>query len=114
MLRSSWGSVVLTAGKGSIMPSVDKGEATALASDQLKRLRTRPYYELRRRLLDRQENYEVIGPSGVRYQIELQAVLDGPGDNLRVMVSIDDGGWRAFAPLTDDFIVSPQDTFIDE
>jgi hypothetical protein len=23
------------------------------------------------------------------------------------MVSIDDGGWRAFLPLTDDFIIAP-------
>jgi len=27
---------------------------------------------------------------------------------LRVIVSIDDGGWRAFAPLTGDDLISPE------
>ena len=93
---------------------MNNDEARAIAAEQLKQLRTRSYDVLRRRLLDRQESFEVVGPSGARYQVELQAVIDGPGENLRVMVAVDDGGLRAFAPLTDDFIVSSQDTFIGE
>jgi hypothetical protein len=31
-----------------------------------------------------------------------------------VLGSIDDGGWRAFAPLTRSFIKSPDGTFVGE
>lgn len=58
---------------------------------------------------------ECIGPSGKTYQIEIQAFWDGrEKDNIRVMGSIDDGGWRAFCPLSEDFIKSPSDEFIGE
>jgi hypothetical protein len=93
---------------------VNRDEASAVASEQLKQLRTCSYAELRRRLLDRQESFVVVGPSGARYQVELQAVIDGPGENFRVMCSVDGAGLSAFAPLTGDFIVSSQDTFIGE
>lgn len=33
---------------------------------------------------------------------------------VRVMASIDDRGWRAFGPLTSDFIIRPDGTFVDE
>jgi hypothetical protein len=46
--------------------------------------------------------------------VELQAIPDGVGDNLRVMVSMDDGGWRAFLPLTDGFIIRPDGSFAGE
>jgi hypothetical protein len=32
------------------------------------------------------------------------------GADLRVMVAADDGGWRAFKPLTDDFVMRPDGT----
>ena len=31
-----------------------------------------------------------------------------------MMASIDDRGWRAFVPLTSDFIVRPDGTFVGE
>jgi hypothetical protein len=86
---------------------MDKDEAQAIGAAQLSELRARLYAELRERLLDRSETIQVIGSSGARYQVERQALLDGPGENLRVMVSVDDGGPQAFAPMTDDFIVKP-------
>jgi hypothetical protein len=30
------------------------------------------------------------------------------------MGAIDDGGWRSFAPLADDFIVAPDGSFVGE
>ena len=56
-----------------------------------------------------------IGPSspvvleragaGGPYQLEILFEWDGqPGGDVRVIGSIDDGGWRAFAPLTRSFI----------
>ena len=40
---------------------------------------------------------EMRGPSGATYQVEVQLFWDDqPNGELRVMGSIDDGGWRAF------------------
>jgi hypothetical protein len=39
---------------------------------------------------------------------------DRTGGDLRVIGSIDDGGWRAFRPLSSDFIVRPDGTFVGE
>ena len=58
---------------------------------------------------------EVDGPSGHRYSIETSVFWDGAKDrDLRVIVAIDDGGWRAYAPMTDDFIMSPDGSFVGE
>ncbi len=60
-------------------------------------------------------NYEYKNAIGILYQIEIQAYWDDkPNENIRVMGSIDDGGWRAFSPLSDDFIKSPNNEFIGE
>ncbi len=38
----------------------------------------------------------------------MQVIWDGkPNDDIRVMGLIDDGGWRAFIPLSEDFITGP-------
>jgi hypothetical protein len=48
------------------------------------------------------------GPSGTIYQIEVSFLWDdGPRQHVRVMASIDDGGWRAFVPLTRSFVKGP-------
>ena len=55
------------------------------------------------------------GASGTEYQVEIEAVWDDrPEHNLRVLLSIDDGGLRAFAPMMDDFIVAPDGSFVGE
>ena len=58
-------------------------------------------------LIGRVEAYSLEGPSGVVYQIEVDAHWDGePGGTIRVLGSIDDGGFRSsFAPTSDGFIV---------
>jgi hypothetical protein len=68
------------------------------------------------RWLDAPETTEVIGPSGQGYQIETESFWDNGARNraLRVAVSIDDYGWRAFFPLTDSFIKTPDDQFVGE
>jgi hypothetical protein len=72
-------------------------------------------YQTLQRLLMEQDCLEVRGPSGASYQIEVEAVWDDKaGGNLRVRVHIDDRGLRAFAPLTDDFIVAPNGSFVGE
>ena len=59
---------------------------------------------------------EVLGPSGTKYKIEVEAVWDSgtKGGDLRVIGSIDDGGWRAFHPIGRDFIMAPDGKFVGE
>jgi hypothetical protein len=94
---------------------MDKAEAGAILATEVQNLRTRPYFELIRRLLDEQETFEVTAASGVRYQVELDAFWDDKrAKNLRVIGAIDDGGRSSYLPLTDDFIVAPDGSFVGE
>ena len=93
---------------------MDSDEARELLLAELERYRQTPYRELRR-LLKEQDHFEVAGPSGTNYQIEIQAFWDsGPEGNLRIRGAVDDGGLRAFVPLIEDFIVTPAGTFVGE
>jgi hypothetical protein len=97
---------------------MDEAEARVILQAEIDKLRGLPYERLQNRLLDEVEALEVSGPSGAEYQLEVQAMWDDPrskGGNLRVIASIDDGrGWRAFSPLTDSFIMTPDGSFVGE
>jgi len=94
---------------------MDRAEALSIAQAEVTELRQATYSQLVERLVGKQENVERVGKSGASYQVELQAFWDNkPNGNLRVMVSIDDGGWAAFSPLTEDFIRAPDGSFIGE
>jgi hypothetical protein len=74
---------------------MDNIEAKLVLSDELSRYRELPYAELFS-LIDHSETFERTAPSGVTYQIEMQVFVDEVSrQTLRVMGSIDDGGWRA-------------------
>lgn len=89
-------------------------EARAVLREHLKTYRQRAYADLLC-LQDEQDCMEVTAPSGVSYQLEFLAVYDDrERSNLRVMGSIDDGGIRAFVPLTESFIMAPDGTFVGE
>jgi hypothetical protein len=93
---------------------MDKREATAVLREHLERYRRRQYGELVV-LIGKPQVFECRGASGATYQIEVGVHWDHqPGGALRVLASIDDGGWRALKPLTDDFIVAPDGTFVGE
>jgi len=80
----------------------------------LNKYRAKSYNELQY-LLNEQDTLEVKTESGTKYQLEIQAVWDDKKDgNLRVVGSIDDGGLRAFKPITNDFIITPNGKFIGE
>ncbi|HWM13462.1 MAG TPA: hypothetical protein VNO56_03205 [Gaiellaceae bacterium] len=81
-------------------------EARGVLAAELAKLRGLSYSELVARLLDRKETVQVVAASGTTYQVEVQGLWDDrPGDDLRVLGAIDDGGLRAFVPLTDGFLV---------
>jgi len=94
---------------------MDKAEARQLAVGKARELRAMPWAELRDRFLRNSETVEIAGPSGTAYQVKMHAVWDGKKDvDLRVFVEVDDGGWRAFVPLSESFIIAPDGSFVGE
>jgi len=96
---------------------VDNEEAKRVLDRVYAELRSEPYSELVARFLHKQDVREVVADSGAVYQVEAQAFWDDPRQpgNLRVMIAADDGGWRAsFSPLSTDFIVAPDGSFVGE
>jgi hypothetical protein len=93
---------------------MNEQEGKDLLYEHLKEYRGLPYGALVA-LLDQPQVAEVTGPSGTKYQLEVQVFWDGPRHgNVRVLGSIDDGGLRASVPLTDSFIMAPNGVFIGE
>src|SRR6266481_1472056 len=93
---------------------MDKKEAQELLTAQVNQLRAMSYHDLLG-LMDRETVTEVDGSPGRRYTIETSVFWDGAKDrDLRVIVSIDDGGRRAYAPMSDDFIMAPDGSFVGE
>jgi hypothetical protein len=86
---------------------MDKIEAKQILSRELEKYRGRPYDELVKSIGD-SIVYETTGASGAVYQLEITVLWDGrPGGDVRVIASVDDGGWSAFTPLSGDFIKNP-------
>lgn len=93
---------------------MDRNEAQGLLREHLDRYRARSHHELQS-LIAAPEVVELVGPSGTRFCIEIVTVWDSKvGGDIRVIGSIDDGGWRAFVPLTDDFIIRPDGTLVSD
>jgi hypothetical protein len=94
---------------------MNKEEALAILEREMERYRMRTFAELQR-LIGDQDGFKVAGPGGATYYIEMDAVWDAePGGDLRVIGMIDDGGWwRSISPLTSDFIISPDGSFVGE
>ena len=87
-------------------------EAELFLARELTKYAALPYDKLVA-LINHAEVIDVRGESGVYYQIELNMYWDSKADgNLRIMASIDDGGWRAFSPLTDSLIMKPDGTLL--
>ena len=93
---------------------MDKSEAKQLLLAHLQKYRDRSYGDLLA-LLETPQNTELVGASGTKYQVQVQAFWDlKPQGNVRVRGAIDDGGWRAFMPLVKDFIRAPDGAFVGE
>jgi hypothetical protein len=93
---------------------MNDGPAHSLIDAEVRRLRQLAYSGLAR-LVGAQQTKEVVGDDGRSYQLEIEAVWDGAkGGDIRVIVSAHDGGWRAFKPVTGDFIMRPDGSFAGE
>jgi len=89
---------------------MNNSEAKAILSKELRTFAARPYDELAH-LISQTEVKNVKSDSGVDYQIEINVLWDSaPDKDLCIIGSIDDGGWRAFVPLTESLIVKPDGT----
>ncbi|SDR70337.1 hypothetical protein [Actinopolymorpha singaporensis] len=94
---------------------MDKTEARRLAVDRIAELRQMSYAELRDRFLDQPQCDEVRAVSGTVYQVETEGFWDDQeAVHLRILVYVDDGGWAAFSPVGDSFIVAPDGSFVGE
>jgi hypothetical protein len=97
--------------------SMEKEEANQVLIEVVDEYRAMTYAELMA-LMRSPLAFERSGPGGNMYQIEIQAFWDDPrkgeGD-LRVIASIDDGRFPyVFLPMTIDFIMRPDGTFVGE
>lgn len=95
---------------------VNDEEAKRVLDGVVAALRREPYGTLVDRYLDESDGYAVVAESGVQYQVEVQGFWDYPRQpgNLRVIIAIDDGGWSALHPLSMDFIVASDGSFVGE
>jgi hypothetical protein len=95
---------------------MDKQEATLLLERSLHTIRKRSYADLKKMVESGAiETQEVVSDSGKSYQIEIQAFWDNKTrGNIRVCGAIDDGGINAFVPVSSDFIMAPDGSFVGE
>lgn len=95
---------------------MNKAEARKVLAERMRALRENTYADYCAWIAEKKTvTLEVQGASGVAYQIEIVAVWDAaPGGNIRVLGAIDDGGWHAFRPLCDDFLIAPNGSFVGE
>jgi hypothetical protein len=93
---------------------MNHNEARQLLEAQLEEWRHRSYAELSREV-GRWRRFETTGPSGQRYEGDIQVFWRGvPLGLVKVIGSIDDGGWRTFVPLMTDFTMTPDGTIISD
>ena len=89
-------------------------EARRILHERLGKLRAMPYQELAAKV-DAMFTEEIARDSERSWQLEFEVNwADEPSGNIRVTGIIDDGGLRAFVPLTESFVKTPSGEFVDE
>jgi hypothetical protein len=87
---------------------MNRTAAQSLLEQELAHTLELGYERIRRHIGGEPITKEVLGPDGRGYQIEICAYWDNHENGpVRLVLSIDDGGWRAFFPLTADCVVDP-------
>jgi len=93
---------------------MDSFEARRVLHQQLATYRDLPYSELASRI-EKVETLNIARAAERPWQLEFQFHWDSePGRDVRVTGSIDDGGIRAYFPVTDSFIKAPNGNFVGE
>lgn len=94
---------------------MNKPEASEILATELAKSREWPYERLAAMVDSPKRTIEVVGTSGTRYYLDMLVCWDSePDGNVRVIGTIDDGGLRAFVPLSDSYIKAPDGSFVDE
>lgn len=98
------------------LTAMDELEAAEVAEARLRELRAVGYRRLVEQWLDQPRSEYATSRSGRRYQLEIEAVWDSkPEGGLRVWVLVDDGTPATLQrPLTRDFILRPDGSFVGE
>lgn len=87
---------------------MNSNEARSILSQVLGECRQKEYAYWERSISESPLVDTRDGLSGATYQLETDVVWDDRlARRIRVVISIDDGGLRAFFPMTDSFLVSP-------
>ena len=93
---------------------MDKQRALKFAEQQLRDMSSRSYSELSA-LIDTSESKMLELDNDNYFQTQIQIFWDDPKEkkDIRVSCSIDGCGISAYAPLSADFIITPEETFIE-
>jgi hypothetical protein len=92
--------------------SMSEQIAYSLIDAELRRLRERSYSDLSA-LIGKVNTKECVGEDGKMYYLEIQAFWDSKkGADVRLIVAADDGGWKAYKPLTGTFIIRPDGSLV--
>lgn len=92
-----------------------KAALQSLLAPIVTRYRQRSYDFWRTSLGAEPITFEFAVDDATECQVEIEAFWDDKqGGDIRVVFSIDDGGWRACFPVTDSFIMASNDTFVGE
>jgi hypothetical protein len=86
---------------------VDNTEAQKVLREQLEPFSGRSHFELTQFVEEKRvEAFWVHTKGGKAYQVEIQFFWDDqPGDTIRILGSVDDGGIQAFFPLTESVLI---------
>ena len=94
----------------------DKADAKRLLGAELAKYREMPYEELTELLITEQhiDVRELTSQAAGSLQVEIQGFWDDAAEqNLRVLGSIDNGGLRAYCPVTRSFIMRPDGSVVE-
>ena len=95
--------------------AVNNAEAEGIIDTELAKYRDRTYEQLSEITEAPKQSREVIGASGTTYYVDVYARWDREvGGPIRLWVTADDGGWRAFLPMSKTFIKAADGSFVGE
>jgi hypothetical protein len=93
--------------------AMSKEIGRSIATNKLSELRKLSHDALKKRIGEIE--CEVVNGADGEYQMETQAFWDGkPSGNIRVMVGIDGPGISSLNFLMEDFIITPDGSFVGE
>ncbi len=96
---------------------LDNPDAEEVLEEELKKIKDMPHSKLSTFMgASNILSYEVGGKNDdVGYDVEVESAwVDEPGGNLEVHVALFEKSWRVALPLTATFIITPDDSIIEE